>query len=94
MAAFPPEARRRAGQELFLVQDGQQPSDFKPMPSVGPGAFEIRVREPAGAFRVLYVAKFAKAVYVLHAFQKRSEETSMLDLQLARQRYRSIEKQP
>jgi phage-related protein len=69
LAAFPEAARRRVGYELFMVQVGREPADFKPMPNVGPGTHEIRVRDDTGAFRVIYVAKFEHAVYVLHAFQ-------------------------
>jgi len=88
LSAFPKAARRRAGQELFLVQVGREPDDWKPMSTVGLGAREIRVRDAAGAFRVLYVARFADAVYVLHAFQKKSEKTAREDLTLAQRRYR------
>ena len=88
LSAFPKAARRRAGQELFLVQVGREPDDWKPMSTVGLGAREIRVRDAAGAFRVLYVARFADAVYVLHAFQKKSEKTAREDLALAQKRYR------
>jgi len=87
-SASPKSARTRAGYELFMVQAGRDPDDWKPMPTVGPGACEIRVRDQAGAFRVVYVAKFEDAVYVLHAFQKKSRKTSPSDLKLARQRYR------
>jgi len=90
LAAFPEVARRRAGHELFMVQVGRDPADFKPMPTVGPGVCEIRVRDSAGAFRVVYVAKFVDAVYVLHAFPKRTQATSPADIQLAARRYRSI----
>ena len=61
------------------------------MPTVGPGVYEIRLRNEAGAFRVIYVAKFRSAVYVLHAFQKKTQKTSLADIHLAAQRYRSIE---
>jgi phage-related protein len=61
------------------------------MPAVGPGACEIRVRDQAGAFRVIYVAKFEDAVCVLHAFQKKSRKTSPADPKLARQRYRDAQ---
>lgn len=71
-----------------MVQVGREPDDWKPMPSVGLGAREIRVRDAAGAFRVLYVARFAGAVYVLHAFQKKSEKTAREDLALGQRRYR------
>lgn len=88
LAAFPKSARIRAGHELFMVQAGRDPDDWKPMASVGSGACEIRVRDQAGAFRVIYVARFEDTVYVLHAFQKKSSKTAPADLKLARQRYR------
>jgi len=88
LSAFPKAARNRAGHELFMVQVGREPDDWKPMATVGPGAREIRVRDPGGAFRVIYVASFGDAVYVLHAFQKQSRKTSRSDLKLAKQRYR------
>jgi len=88
LSAFPKPARTRTGHELFMVQVGRDPDDWKPMTSVRPGACEIRVRDPAGAFRVVYVASFEDAIYVLHAFQKKSRKTSRTDLALAKQRYR------
>ena len=88
--AFPETARRMAGQQLHQVQQGGQPDDFKPMPSVGRGAEEIRIRDRAGAFRVIYTARLADAVYVLHAFQKKTQETPQHDIDLARYRYKAI----
>jgi len=90
LAAFPELARRQAGYELFMVQVGREPADFKPLPAVGSGAYEIRIRDAAGAFRVVYVVKFEKAVYVLHAFQKKTQKTSRADIELAVRRYRLI----
>ena len=90
LAAFPEPARRIAGYELFMVQVGREPSDFKPMSDVGAGVHELRVRDRAGAFRVIYVARFNEAVYVLHAFQKKTPKTSRLDIEVARRRYRLI----
>jgi phage-related protein len=86
---FPDDARRVAGHELALVQAGREPSSWRPMPSVGLGVNELRVRT-GDAFRVLYVAKFAEAVYVLHALQKKSRKTAKSDIELARQRYRAM----
>jgi phage-related protein len=86
---FPAEARRQAGFELFAVQRGQEPSDWKPMKEVGPGVREIRIRV-LGEWRVLYTATFADAVYVLHAFQKRTQKTRREDIVLAQQRYYQI----
>ncbi len=90
LARFPKLARQRVGHELFMVQVGREPSDFKPIPSVGPGAYEIRVRDEAGAFRVIYVAKFEQAIYVLHAFQKKTRTIGKADIDLAAQRYELI----
>ena len=76
-----------------MVQVGREPVDFRPMPSVGSGAYEIRVRDEAVAFRVIYVAKFEHAVCVLHAFQKKTRKTSRADIELATARYKMIGEQ-
>jgi phage-related protein len=82
---FPAEARRQAGHELYQVQLGLPPGDWRPMPSVGSGVAEIRIHTDV-EHRVLYVAKFAEGVYVLHAFEKRTQQTRRADLDLARRR--------
>ena len=86
---FPRDARRFAGLQLRRVQQGLDPLDWKPMKTVGPGVREIRVHT-ALEHRVLYVAKFVEAVYVLHAFEKRMRKTSSRDLDLARQRFQAL----
>lgn len=87
---FPFEARKEAGVQLHRVQLGFDPVDWKPMTSVGQGVREIRVRDKAGAFRVIYIAKVGDAIYVLHAFQKKSQKTEKSDLDLAAARPRQI----
>ncbi|AKU11214.1 hypothetical protein AzCIB_1309 [Azoarcus sp. CIB] len=87
---FPLNARREAGYQLDLVQHGQEPIDWKPMNSVGQGVKEIRIRDADGAFRVIYLAKLADAVHVLHCFQKKTEKTADADIELARKRYRVL----
>ena len=87
--AFPKDARQEAGFAIDRIQQGLLPPDWKPMSDVGPGVNEIRVRS-GGQYRVLYVAKFAEAVYVLHAFQKKSRQTSRLDIEIGRRRYAMI----
>lgn len=87
--ALPAEAQRQLGYDLRLVQLGRMPRDWKPMAAIGAGVTEIRVRAD-GAFRLVYVAKFAEAIYVLHVFQKKSQKTSSLDLALARARYAAL----
>ena len=86
---FPSDARNDAGYQLEQVQRGDEPADWKPMPSIGLGVNEIRVRV-GGAFRVIYLAKFAEAIYVLHVFQKKSRKTDRTDIDLSRRRYRAL----
>jgi len=86
---FPQLARQRAGRQLARVQDGLEPEDWKPMPSIGIGVSEIRVRE-GRAFRLIYVAKFSEAIYVLHAFEKKARRTPKSDIDLARTRFRAL----
>lgn len=89
LAAMPDEARRAAGYDLWLVQNGHQPRDWRPMPNVGPGVMELRVHT-GEEFRVFYVAKFAEAIYVLHAFEKRTQTTSARHLEAGRRRHREV----
>jgi phage-related protein len=90
LRTFPGVARQRAGYQLYLVQVGADPTDWKPMRSVGPGCREIRVRAEGDAYRVVYVASIAEVVYVLHCFQKKTRQTAKADLDLAKQRYRQV----
>lgn len=88
---FPPDAKQRAGYQLFLVQQGDDPNDWKPMASVGPGVREIRVKGKDGAFRVFYVVSRPEAIYVLHAFQKTTQKTEKRDIDLAKARLKSLD---
>jgi len=83
---FPENARIRCGYELREVQKGNAPTDWKSMKTVGPGVREIRIRLPSGAFRVIYAATLPKYVLVLHAFEKKTEQTPQKDIDLAAQR--------
>lgn len=88
---FPPEITQRAGYQLWLVQEGDDPTDWKPMTSVGPGVREIRLKGRDGAFRVFYVANRPEAVYVLHAFKKTTQKTEKRDIDLAAARLKSLD---
>jgi phage-related protein len=93
LRAFPINARREAGHQLDQVQQGRDPDDWKPMSTIGQGVREIRIRETDGAFRVIYVAKFEAAIYVLHCFQKKTQKTSREDIALATRRYKDLLKE-
>jgi phage-related protein len=88
--SFPEDARQDTGYQIDKLQRGEQPDDFKPMPTVGKGVEEIRIRDDSGAYRVIYTARLAEAVYVLHAFQKKTQATSKRDIEIARERFAQL----
>lgn len=87
---FPKETRQEIGWELDRLQAGKEPLDFKPMKTVGAGVYEVRVKTDDGAFRAFYVAKFEEAVYVLHAFQKKTRQTAKHDIDIGQKRYKEL----
>ena len=84
---FPEDARHDAGYQIDKVQRGLQPDDFKPMPGIGKGVEEIRIWDDSGTYRVVYTARLADAVIVLHAFQKKTQATAKRDVDLAKERF-------
>ena len=93
LRSFPASAMREAGYQIDRIQNGLLPDDFKPMTSVGSAVSEIRIWDESGTFRVIYVAKFENAVYVLHCFQKKSQKTTKKDIDLAAKRYKDLIKE-
>lgn len=87
---FPTEPRKEAGFQLGKVQAGLEPDNWKPFDDVGAGTKEIPIRDAAGIYRVMYVAKFEEAIYILHCFQKKTEATTKHDKEIAAARYRAI----
>jgi phage-related protein len=90
LSEFPRDARQAAGYQLRRVQDGLPPEDFKPMTDVGAGVEEIRVWGSAGTYRVLYTARHANKVYVLHAFEKKTQQTLTREKAIAMKRYKKL----
>jgi phage-related protein len=90
LLAFPEEPRRQAGFQLGKIQAGLDPDDWKPFDSIGAGTREIRVREADGIYRVMYVTKFAEALYVLHCLQKKTQKLAPRDRLIAETRYCAI----
>lgn len=87
---FPRDAKSDAGHALRQVQMGLEPADWKPMSSIGSRVREIRITDPAGAFRVIYVAHVKGKLHVLHAFQKKTQKTAQHDIALAKARFKEI----
>ena len=90
ISGFPKDARQNAGRQLVKVQKGNLPDNYKPMPDVGKGVEEIRVRDDSGIYRVMYTARLADAVYVLHAFQKKTQQATARDKEIARKRFKQL----
>jgi phage-related protein len=90
LLAFPEDAVGEAGYQLYQVQTGAEPDDWKAIKTVGQGCYEIRIDEGGDAFRIIYVAKFAQAVFVLHCFQKKTPQTAQRDIDLAKDRYKDL----
>jgi phage-related protein len=89
LRACPREARRELGFDLRRFQADEMPRDWKPVSSLGAGVVEIRVHT-GGEFRLMYIAKFAEGIYVLHVFQKKSRKTSSGDIAVARARLAEV----
>lgn len=89
---FPEEARTDAGHQLWLVQLGLEPDDWRPMPAIGPGAKEIRIHKPH-EHRVVYVVQFEEGIYVLHVFEKKTKQTAQYDIEIARAAYAELQSQ-
>ena len=87
---FPDAGRQQAGYELRRLQRGEPPTDWRPFPQIGRGGCEIRIDCADGWFRIMYVAKFDEAIYVLHSFRKASRKTSKRDVEVAQTRYRAV----
>lgn len=86
LSNFPESVRRKAGFQLRAIQSGEAASDFKSMTIVGLGVEEIRIRVE-DAYRIFYVARFEESIYILHAFQKKTQKTSKLDIEIGQKRY-------
>lgn len=90
--SFPEAAKKDAGYAIDDLQQGRMPCDFKPMPDVGSGVYEIRISTPPSKdqYRVFYIAKFEDAVYILHAFHKKTQKTSNRDMEAGRRQYKAL----
>jgi len=86
---FPDVARYRAGVELRAVQNGLEPDDWKPMKTIGTGVREIRIRDASGAFRIIYLTTLPDRVLVIHAFQKKTQQTAQRDIDMAAKRLKA-----
>lgn len=90
ISSFPEQARQNLGFQLRLLQLGQQPNDYRPMSTIGPGVFELRDQDERAWYRVIYLSRIRDVVHVLHCFEKRSRETPAKEIRTARQRLQAV----
>lgn len=93
LLSFPVEAKQDAGYQLHRVQNGLNPEDWKPFQTIGAGVKEIRINDGGDTFRIMYIAKLAKKIYVLHSFQKKTQKTRTNDIEIAKVRFKAILKE-
>jgi phage-related protein len=90
ISLFPDEVKQNLGFDLRLLQQGQQPTDYRPMSSVGPGVFELRDQDERAWYRVIYLSRIRNVIHVLHCFEKRSRQTPLKEINVARQRLKAV----
>jgi phage-related protein len=90
ISSFPEVAKQNLGFQLRLLQQGQQPTDYRPMSSIGPGVFELRDQDERAWYRLIYLSRVRDVIHVLHCFEKRSRETPLKEINTARQRLKAV----
>jgi phage-related protein len=90
LKAFPEEVTQNLGFELWQLQQGERPRDYRPLPSVGPGVFELRDQDERAWYRVVYLSRIEDVIYVLHCFEKKSREMPRRDFEKAKQRLKAV----
>jgi phage-related protein len=90
LSSFPDEAKQNLGFDLRLLQQGQQPTDYRPMTSIGPGVFELRDQDERAWYRLIYLSRVRDVIHVLHCFEKRSRETPIKEINVVRQRLKLV----
>lgn len=87
---FPDEVRQNLGHQLRLLQQGERPTDYRPVTTIGPGVFELRDQDERAWYRVIYLSRIRDVIHVLHCFEKKSREIPRKDVQLAQQRLKAV----
>jgi phage-related protein len=90
LQSFPEDVRQNFGFELWQLQQGERPSDYRPLPSIGPGVFELRDQDVRAWYRVVYLSRIDDVIFVLHCFEKKSREMPRKDFEKARQRLKAV----
>jgi phage-related protein len=90
LKAFPEAVTENFGFELWQLQQGERPRDYRPLPSIGPGVFELRDQDERTWYRVVYLSRIEDVIYVLHCFEKKSRGMPKKDFEKAKQRLKAV----
>jgi len=90
LQAFPEEVRQNLGFQLWQLQQGERPGDYRPLPSIGTGVFELRDQDERAWYRVVYLSRINDVIYVLHCFEKKSREMTRKEFGKAKQRLKAV----
>jgi phage-related protein len=90
LSAFPEGVKQNLGFELWRLQQGIRPGDYRPLPSIGTGVFELRDQDERAWYRVVYLSRITDVIYVLHCFEKKSREMPRKDFEKAKQRLKGV----
>ena len=90
LQSFPEAARQNLGFDLWQLQQGEKPGDYRPLPSIGAGVFELRDQDERAWYRLIYLSRIENVIYVLHCFEKKSREVPRRDFEKARQRLQAV----
>ena len=90
LQSFPDPVRQNLGFQLWQLQQGERPSDYRPLSSIGAGVFELRDQDERAWYRVIYSSRINDVIYVLHCFEKKSREIPRRDFEKARQRLKAV----
>lgn len=90
LQSFPAGVRQNFGFQLWRLQQGGRPSDYRPLPSIGTGVFELRDQDERSWYRVIYLSRIDDVIYVLHCFEKKSRQMPRRHFEKARQRLQAV----
>ena len=90
LQSFPEGVRQNLGFQLWQLQQGERPADYRPLPSIGPGVFELRDQDERAWYRVVYLSRIDDVIYVLHSFEKKSREMPRKEFETAKRRFKAV----
>ena len=88
--SFPDGVRQNLGFQLWQLQQGERPRDYRPLPSIGTGVFELRDQDERAWYRVVYLSRINNVIHILHCFEKKSREMPRRDFEKAKQRLKAV----